>query len=143
MRTASWDGIPDPDEKAFGWHNTDSGWVSKCVYRLDHARWKQREEDPRAGVVVAWVDGQHIRCPDDDPPKPAPVITIDGVECEVVAWRVVDNDGDIQHPTALTTFAAAVELQKERTRDGRFAPYRIRAVVEVPCLAVLLPEEGT
>ena len=86
--TASWDGIPDPDERAFVVGSLDGPFRGEYIRALEDARSNAKRWGH--SCVYAWVDGQHIRVPDGDPPKPAPVITVDGVECKVDGWVLVE-----------------------------------------------------
>ena len=126
--SASWDGIPDPDEKVFGWLDLRSGSVGSCTASLDEIRSDLGVRQNDYYAIVAWVDGQHIRVPGGDPPKPAPVVTVDGVECEQVGWLVVER----RQPRS------SYSLLHYKPSPEMYDTTRLRVAA-----VVLLPEEGT
>ena len=127
--SASWDGIPDPASESFVVGSIDGPWRGSTLMSLAEARRARRGVIGPAECVFAWVDGRHVRVPDGDPPKPAPVITVDGVEVEPWGWVPVAG------PSTPSTRAEAQRLI-DSWRDGGGPQYRLAAVV-------LLPEEGT
>lgn len=142
--SASWDGIPDPASKSFVVGSIDGPWRGSTLMSLAEARRARRGVIGPAECVFAWVDGRHVRVPDGDPPKPAPVITVDGVEVAVRYWEIrnvrssriyqIFHVDDRDNADRILTGLNGVGLGPE-------GPYFLVAVIPWP--AVLLPEEGT
>ena len=129
MIEATWDGIPDPASESFVVGSIDGPWRSPDLRSLIEAKARVWSWDADTHCVYAWVGGEHRRVPDGEPPKPAPVVTIDGVEVTPAGWVVVRMAGH--------RFDTREEAQREVDKAD------VQVTGRMVVVPVLLPEEGT
>jgi len=131
-----WDQLPSPDAEVWRAHRPETGWVCSQPRTLEFVRhaYMGNVSAPGTYVPCTYVGGSPVLCPPGEPPKPEPVITVDGVECEVVKWAVVDRDNDWHYTYSGTggrRDAASCAAALDR-RDDTTSPYRVAAVVLLP-----------
>ena len=100
MRTADWTEL-DPDATYYGLHMPETGWVGDCKLPLGEAQTSTGIMRTYATVVVAYVNGEHVRVPDGDPPARPSLVELQRASDQAeLAWLL----GDVS-PEATTAYA--------------------------------------